>query len=207
MGKILSTLAIALALACGAPPARAISINFVPSVAHVAIGGTVNIDVVVSGLTAAGEVVSALDLNILFNNVIVGVTGADVSLNTAAFGGAGFVLSDVDPQPGDLGVILNSLISDADLDTLQGDSVTLFTVTWTGLADGFTLLQFGPDPDFDRNVVGRRAETLPMQYGTACISVGQGECRIVVPEPAALLLLAIGLTILAGVTRRRRANA
>ncbi len=192
MRKFLSVLAVATALALPAAPTQAGFIGFLPPVASTTVAGTVAVDIYVSGLTAMSEIVAGFDLNILYNGVIA--HASNVAFNLAAFGGAGNTLTDVTDNLGNLGLQLISLLdTDAELAALQGDTVVLATLTFTGLIDGSTILSFGPNPNFDRNVVGRNAQTLQLTYGTACLIVGRGGPCNQVPEPGTLLLLAIGL--------------
>ena len=63
-------------LAAAALPAQALVVSLNPSATSVAVGGAVSVDVVISGLTAANEIVSAYDLDIQFNPAVLTATGA-----------------------------------------------------------------------------------------------------------------------------------
>ena len=60
-----------------APSSDAVMIDFAPASATVALGDSFAVDVVVSGLLAApgGEVVSAFDLDVLYDGTILAATG------------------------------------------------------------------------------------------------------------------------------------
>lgn len=195
---------LALLLALGTPLAQAgpiLSIN--PALAATGVGGTVLMEVRVDGLTAAGEIVSAFDLDILYDSTLL--DAANVVFNYAAFGGAGSVLADIDDASGVLKVFLSSELLDSDLAALQGDSVSLFTFEFMGLAAGSDLVKFGLDPDFERAVLGRDLLLLDTTAVGACVVVDLRECANEPnelpepPTPALALLALLGLAL----TRRR----
>ena len=151
MKKLLTALGCAMALV--ALPASAITLSMTPSTQQTTVGGSASVDVVVSGLSAAGEIVSGWDINIGFDPAVLG--NASVTFNDAPFGGVDFLGFDNVSTPGDVAAEGLSFLLDADLGLLQGDSLTLFSVSFEGLSDGFSLLSFGADPLFERNVVGQ----------------------------------------------------
>lgn len=192
-------------LAVAALPAQALTVSLNPSATSVAVGGSVSVDVVISGLTAAGEIVSAYDIDILFNASVLTATGAsnDGTPWNAPTDDPGF-LYDIS-TPGQVFISLLSFLDDATLDGIQNsDSITLATLTFEGAANGSTNVFFGANPDFQRNVIGRDFATLDAGFGSTCIAVGTGSCNRV-PEPATLALVALALTGMLPAALRRRA--
>jgi hypothetical protein len=117
--------------------AQAATIGFAPSDIAVGAGDLFTVDVVVSDL--GGEIVSAYDLDITFD-------GAALQANFVTFtNGLGNIsleaIIDASLSTGVLDVAALSLLSDASLLALQGgDSIALFTVGFTALAEGTTTL-------------------------------------------------------------------
>lgn len=203
MKKLLAALAVGLASLLPAMPGHAITLSILPSQSNVAVGDTFSLDISISGLSAASEIVSGYDINLIYDKTILSTNA--VTLYTGALGGLD-TMYFVDFTAGNLDLWLVSLLNDdADLIALQGgDSLLLATVHWTALADGWTTVAFGPDPDFDHNVTGLRAESLPLNLANACVNVGTGNgCRNDVPEPGTLFLLSGALV---GLAYRRRAT-
>ena len=184
-------------------PAQAIRLDIVPGFTSKFVGDVFGVDVVVSGLDAASEVVSTFDLDVTFDPAIVQALGA--TYGTGLGGGAP---DSVQFAPGiGSGVIdfaESSLLLDADLDALQGDSVTLATLSFRAIGVGISALSFLPDPLFILtgrfDVSGIPADLNP--------DVGGGRVEVLaasgVPEPGVLSLLALGLL---GLARTRPARA
>jgi hypothetical protein len=196
----IACLATAAALAC-ANASAAIVLSFTPSATSINIGDNVVVDVSISGLGA--EVVSGFDLNFLFNSLPLsyssatyfgGQLGAQTALNSTV-------------AAGNLGFDVVSLELDAALAASQADSFQLFSLTFTGAADGVSFLTLGADPDFERLFTGLNAASLAVDVGRVCIAVGQGVCPVTpVSEPATYGLagLALAAAWLPGALRRRR---
>jgi hypothetical protein len=202
MKKLLAALGIALGACVAALPASAAVITFSPSAAHVNVGDTINVDVNISGL--GPEILSAFDVDLLFNDAVL----SNFAVTHAAIphmGGIGSSYFDTNFGAGRTEVMDGSLLLDADL-LGQADAFTILTFSFQALADGESLLAFGPDLDFERNFVGLNALSLTMDIGSACISVGTGTCEVApLPEPASLALVGMALAgMLVPLALRRR---
>lgn len=205
MNKLLASLA--LSAAAGLPMATwaAPVLSITPSTNAVAVGGSFTVNLTITGLSTLGEVVSAFDVNVLFNNALLNNTV--FSFDATLFGGVANVDFSTTLNPGNTGAIMNSFSSDADLALLQtAVSFNLGRLTFTAMAAGDSLLTFGPDANFDRLVVGRNGAALALDYVGACVSVGASApgvgCQNTVPEPASFGL--VGLALLASGAARRK---
>jgi len=203
MKKSLLALATAVAAVISAPASAAIIVSMNPAAQSVAIGDVISVDVQISGL--GSEILSSFDVNVLFNSALV--NGPGLGFYGAQFGSAQDSYSSASFDPGNTGAIGGSLLNDDDLAAVQTPGgFTFLTFTWTAAADGALFLDFGPNLDFDRNVVGRRFQSLDATFQGTCIAIGTGDCTTVpVPEPssyalAGLALLGCGLAT----TRRSR---
>jgi len=180
-----------------ATPTIAISIGFDPSSQIVDIGDLFDIDVVVSGLDAAGEIVSAYDLDVLYDDAVLSATAVTFGLDLGdpfffeVFNG--FDIS----TPGLVDFAQLSFLSDLELNAIQGDTVTLATLYFQVVGLGTSLLTFDPDPAFGIDVKGNNASLLAFsEVGTARVAP--------VPEPTTLLLTVSGLAGLFGMRRKPR---
>ena len=203
MKKSLLALATAVAAVISAPASAAIIVSMNPAAQSVAIGDVISVDVQISGL--GSEILSSFDVNVLFNSALV--NGPGLGFYVAQFGSVQDSYISASFDPGNTGAIGGSLLNDDDLAAVQTPGgFTFLTFTWTAAADGALFLDFGPDLDFDRNVVGRRFQSLDATFQGTCIAIGTGDCTTVpVPEPssyalAGLALLGCGLAT----TRRSR---
>lgn len=186
-----------------APAVQAIPLlSITPNPASVAVGGSATLDVNVTGLAAAGEIVSAFDLDLSYNGALLDASAVD--FNYALFGGSGSVLADFTDGAGLLQVFLSSELLDADLAALQGDVVRLFSFTLLGVGDGQSQVSFGADPDFERAVLGRDLALLDKTVAGACVAIGTGSCAQV-PEPPSAALAGIALLALLAARWKRRA--
>ncbi|MCE2915613.1 MAG: PEP-CTERM sorting domain-containing protein [Rubrivivax sp.] len=212
----LKPLAAALALAAaGLSSAQAAPmLSILPAQSNVAVNGFITVDIVISGLTGINEIVSGFDLNVSYDTSLLRWSVIDLDPGLNVMGGVGNALFgfDGDDSDGKIGGDVTSFLEDDDLDALQGDSFTLMSISFQGIAQGVSFLNFGTDPDLERLVTGRLLQSgiagvLDLEYRGACIAVGDVNCPGQVPEPATyglagLALLGCGIAT----TRRRRSD-
>jgi hypothetical protein len=172
--------------------ANAATIGFDPSSLTPDVGDPISVDIVVSDL--GGEIVSAYDLDILFDPSVL---SANFVAFSDALGSPGESFLDANlSASGVLDVAGVSLLSDAELLSRQGgDSVVLATLGFTYLG-GSTTLSFSFDAFND--VKGAEAAVLDLADGTGRV----GEAPI--PEPSAALAFAAGAALVARRVRRIR---
>jgi len=208
----LKPLCAALALAAAglsSAQAAAVVLSITPSQQNVAIGEIFTVDIVISGLTGINEIVSGFSLQVAFDDGFLSYFNGDLAPGVTALGGVGsvdfgFASAAANQRGGDA----TSFLTDGDLDALQGDSFTLMTLAFQGLADSVSFLNFGANFDSDRLVTGRLqnriAGVLDLDYSGACIAVGNASCRSQVPEPASYGLAGLALLGCGLATTRRR---
>lgn len=189
---------LAFAGAVGMSAAQAATLSVLPSATTVSAGESVDVAVVVSGLgDGAAPSLGAYDLVLGYDGLLLGFdTGSfgDPDLgNQLDLSGLGSFQLLNDGMSGVRAVEL-SFDAEADLDALQADSFTLFTLTF--VADGGA---------------GTSALTLAVNDladaagGFLTATVVNGAVTVV-PVPAAGLLLLTAVGALGGITRRRRAG-
>jgi hypothetical protein len=203
MKKMLSALALAAGtLLVAAPASAAIVVSFVPAANHINIGDTVSVQMNISGLDA--EILSAFDINMLFDESVLDNNLVTHDIATQWPGGGEFGPSVF--GAGDTGVIDYAFDDDDTLAMAQGNAFTVLTFGFIGAGNGSTFVNLGPNPDFQRNFVGLRFETLDVTVNGACIAVGTGDCGggPQIPEPASFGLAALGLLALGAASRARR---
>lgn len=196
MKKLLIALGLAITTGFASVPASAVPLTFSPAeVVGIAVGDIFKVDVKVSGLDAGGEVVSAFDIDILFNDVQLDLTLVELGLGLGDFSLFEAIESVDTTAAGIAKLTVTSFLTDDDLAALQGDSITIATLTFAAAAEAEDFIRFGSGPIFQRNIVGRRAETLPVNVNQVCVGVGNGnDCRSVpVPVPAPIFLLGAGV--------------
>ncbi len=195
-GRVLA-LAAMMAAGAAAPGEAAPIISVAPPTQIAAIGDTVSIDIMVSGLT---EPVGAYYVNLLFDNSIVSGTsftndpdgklgpfGEDFSF---AFSGGSL----------DLFYVADVAWEAADLSAAQGASFRLASVSFTALANGrspFTL-----DAVDLSDADGESLLVSSTRNGEVCVG---GPCPNDVPEPGVMLLVLSGVASIVARRARRRA--
>ena len=200
MKKSLTTLALAAgAVLAAAPATAAITLSFVPTATHINVGETITVEAVLSGL--GNEVLSAFDLNFLFNPLVFDLVG--YTYDTGALGFNQTLLNIVIGS-GDAGFDGLSLEDDATLALNQANTITLFTFGLLGDADGASNFTLGSDPDFQRAFSGLNSNPLAVDVGNICISVGTGTCAVPEPGTYGLAGLALVGALLPAALRRRR---
>jgi hypothetical protein len=200
--KRLIVLVAVLAALVTAAPAHAVTISFDPSSTIVDVGDLVNIDVVISGLDASEDIVSAYDLDVTYNSSIVNATGVDFG---PFLGGPGFVLEDFILSSGRIDFAAESLLTDQQLAALQPDSFVLATLSFIALTPGTTALNF--DPVAPPGILIVSFGGFPIDPATIIAGTGEIVVRgpVQTPEPSTLWLGLVGL-LAARELRRRRAR-
>jgi hypothetical protein len=178
-------------------------IGVVPSQITLPLNSSFSFDIVMTGLEADGQVLSVYDLTIGYNPAILQFAAAQ---SGGGLGSGSMFLSG--PAGGLVSLFELSTLPDADLAALQGNSLTLATLSFTGIGLGTSPLAFddllalggaqflnagGQFETFD-------LLTLPYTVGSASATVAPNA----VPEPGTLLLLALALPLLAFAVKRRR---
>jgi hypothetical protein len=206
MKKLLSSVALAAGLTCGAVPASAAIVATLSSAAtHYNVGDFITVDLAISGLGT--EILSAYDLNLFFGNNVL--SAGSVTQFLGQFGGFSNTSTSAAFNADNVEVQLSSRLGGDDLASSQSDDFRFVTYGFQARADGVTWLQFGPDAASERKFVGRNLQSLQVDLNSLCISVGTGTCVQAVPEPASMALVGIALTglMVPGALRRRRHTA
>ena len=169
--------------------ASAITINIVPDSQTVQVGDAFNLDVVVSGLSAANEIVSAYDLDISYDTSILNATAVSFGsyLDSPLYPS---IQDSVLTNPGTVNIAELSFLFDDELALQQTDSFTLATLSFDALMAGVSAIAFVADPVYGIDVKGRNAQILPLGVNNATVTVNS---IINVPEPNTLALMLIAL--------------
>ena len=204
MKKLWASLGLAFGTwLCAAPAASVpLVVRLDPALTTVAQSTAFMVDVKVSGL-APGQIITAFDLNVLFDSLIL--TGVGAAENALVFSMPTFGPASV--GIGNLGLEGLDFGTDAAIAPLQtaAEFVIASFSFMSNATDGFSLLTFGSSTPFESNIVGGDPyDTLSASFIGACVAVGTGQCRV--PEPASYSLVGMALAgmLVPGALRRRK---
>lgn len=200
MKKMLLSLALATAGLVSALPAQASALVLSATANHINVGESVTIEARITGLGA--QILSAYDLNFMYSPTLL-----NWSSITQYYGdfGADAIAGWTSLVNGNLDFYANSVLDDATLAAQQADDFLLFSFTLQGMTDGSTQFTLGSDIDYERNFTGFDFQTMDVDVGSLCISVGEGSCARV-PEPASYGLVGLALAGALVPAWRRRAQ-
>ena len=199
MRKSISMLAAAMVLGAGlVPAAEALTVSVVPQASTVNVGGTVLVDVVADLQGDSSLSLGSYDLELSFGSTVLSLADVVFGTGLSVTGMPSFPQDFFDLGAGTVAVIESSTEAVADLNSLQPNAFTLFTVTLNALQAGTSALSLSV------NSVGNAAgtETLAAQVLNSSVTVTGAPA---VPLPAGAWLLMSGLAGLASLVRRRRA--
>jgi hypothetical protein len=210
--KVRLLVAAALLGAGFAVSSGAATISLVPSTQTIAPGNATNVDIVLSGL-APTETVGAFSFLLSFNNAIL--LGNSFTIDPGGIFGPGALdlsggFVPVGGSPLDVVFAADVLIDEPTLNGAEGTGFTLATVNFTGLAEGLSPLTLAAAPSlgvFLSNFAGTGEIPASAVNGSICVDSPNGRispCVGSVPEPATLILSALGAGVAALVGRRRR---
>jgi hypothetical protein len=196
---LIATLSAALLL-LGTTASRAVTLGFSPPTQDVAVGSSVPVALVISGLgTGTAPSLSTFDLNVTFAASTLAFISANfgdpVFGDQLNLGGLGS-LSNVTTRPGVVNLFELSFDSPADLNALQISSFILATLTFDAISAGSTPLGISVNALGDASGNSLLADVLP--------GIVTSRVLIAVPEPASLALMIAGLVGLAGLRVARR---
>lgn len=184
---------LAFALVAGALPAAMLSVDPTPQTAM--IGDMPSFDINVSGLGAfSAPSVSAFDVDVAFDSTVLAFNSVNfgVGLDLFAFG---FNIIGVTPGPGTVNVFEVSFDFPSDLDTLQSDAFTLFSVKFDAIGPGTSSINLSVNTLGDSIGDPLQADATPGSVTVAAV-----------PEPSTISLLLAGLGLAAVRLRRKSAS-
>ncbi len=168
--------------------ANALSLTIEPPTQTAPLAAIVSVDLVIGGLTAGGpSSLGTFDLDIGFDDTVLTFQGATFGgfLGTPGVqttNGSGLLAADL------VDAFEVSLLTPAGLDALQPASFTLATLFFWGAAPGTSPLTL------TQALVGDA-------FGTQLLVTPSNASITIVPEPATIFLMGLGLVVL-GVRRR-----
>ena len=176
-------------LICWAGSASAYWIGLSPTPSTQSLGSNFSINLVLSGLKTEGQILSVYDVTVGFDPSILQLFGAQ----PGGALGAG-PLFDVITGANSVNLFSLSFLTDAQLAAFQGDSLTLATLSFTGIGLGTSSLTLLPIALGGASSGSVTIDLLafPHEVGSATVTIVNG-----VPEPGTLLLLALALPLLA----------
>ncbi len=182
---------------------QVVSLDIVPANQNVAVGDTVDVDIVIAGLgNFASDSLGAFDLDVTFDSSILSLTNYQLGsyLGDTMMGEA-FDLSWGETSPGVINISELSFLFDWELDALQSSSFTLATVSFDALSVGSSNLGISPPVPF--------VDMLSDAFGVALTldNTPSGTVNVTapVPEPATILLFGLGLAGMFGLRRKFKA--
>jgi hypothetical protein len=190
---------------CGS--ASAVVIGFSPPSSTVALGSRFGVDIVVSELSgpAGAEIVSAFDLDVLYDQSFL--RGVDFQFSDALGIANVDTFADGWLTAGRFDLANISLLANADLFALQGDNVVLGRLVFDAIGVGLSTLEFETNGAAALNLVGSNpfASLAFTDIGTGFIDV---TTAVSVDEPSTWTLSALALLLLVSYRRKRlRAHA
>jgi hypothetical protein len=168
-------------------------VSIIPSFQSGNIGDTFIVGVNVA--LSPGEEIGSFDLDVLFNSSVL-------SLVDAVLGsGLGTGVNQIEIASGLLGSAVDlaqvSLLNEATLQSLQGSSFSLATLTFQAIAEGFSALTITQAILADGNL---NTTQLPVTLQHGGIQIGTTP----IPEPGTWVLMSVGLGLTILLRRRRK---
>jgi hypothetical protein len=144
---------------CDGVDRQSLTVTITPSATSVPVGATLTVTIAVPGLEGVTpqQIVSAFDLDVLYTPAILQLT--DVALGSQLT--PSLQTTNV-ATPGVVDIAELSRQTDAALQALQPDTVTLATLTFRALGPGASMVTLAADPHFGRDVKGLNAQVLPL---------------------------------------------